>query len=260
MSVLLVEDSRLSAQAALCVLRRAGADTEWTDSGKAALDAFRLREFDMVIMDLSLPDMDGYAVARRMRAQRSKVFLLACTASRKDAVHDACLQAGFEDVLGKPLTRSALERVLRQMAGLSGGQDTVDGPVGDVPLGASETSGTSGTSDKSGAVCDVEAIMREMGISRDEYGSLLGAVSDVLKHYREEVLRLYEQGAISALVGSAHRIKGECAAVGAFRANGYAGLVEEAAGRNDDAPALQDAVAGLVAALDELADFARSWR
>lgn len=250
MSVLLVEDSDLSAQAALLVLRRAGADTEWADSGKAALDAFRLRDFDMVIMDLSLPVMDGYEVARRMLDMRPGSLLLACTASRGEVVRDACLQAGFEGVFGKPLTRQSLERVLRQVAGLSGGRDTAESPDGERPAGAS---------DASAAVCDAEAVMREMGLSREEYGSLLGAVSDVLQPYREDVLRLYERGAHQALSEYAHRIKGECAAVGACRAGTFAGIVE-AAGRMEDVEVLRGAVTGLVAALDELADFARSWK
>lgn len=250
MSVLLVEDSDLSAQAALLVLRRAGADTEWADSGKAALDAFRLRDFDMVIVDLSLPVMDGYEVARRMTAVRPGSLLLACTANRGDVVREACMQAGFEAVLQKPLTRQSLERVLRQMAGLSGGRDTAESPDGERPFGAS---------DASVAVCDAEAVMREMGISREEYGSLLGAVSEVLQPYREDVLRLYEWGAHQALSEYAHRIKGECAAVGACRAGRFAALVE-AAGRMEDVEALGEAVAGLVAALDELADFARYWK
>ncbi|MGK3908159.1 response regulator, partial [Enterococcus faecium] len=76
MRVLLVEDDLGSARAITLMLRGQGAIVDQTDTGAEALDLAKHYDYDIVLLDLLLPDMEGYEVVRRMRASRLETPVL----------------------------------------------------------------------------------------------------------------------------------------------------------------------------------------
>ncbi|WP_315708635.1 aerobic respiration two-component sensor histidine kinase ArcB [Brenneria uluponensis] len=116
LNVLLVEDIELNVVVARSVLEKLGNSVDVAMTGQAALDMFDPDEFDLVLLDIQLPDMTGLDVARKLRecyAHRDLPPLVALTANvLKDKKE--YLDAGMDDVLSKPLSVPALTAVIKQ--------------------------------------------------------------------------------------------------------------------------------------------------
>ncbi|PWC13123.1 aerobic respiration two-component sensor histidine kinase ArcB [Brenneria roseae subsp. americana] len=114
--VLLVEDIELNVVVARSVLEKLGNSVEVAMTGNEALEMFDPDEFDLVLLDIQLPDMTGLDVARQIRqryANRSLPPLVALTANvLKDKKE--YLDAGMDDVLSKPLSVPALTAIIKQ--------------------------------------------------------------------------------------------------------------------------------------------------
>lgn len=123
-NVLLVEDNDVNALIAVEVLQRAGGCVVRAVSGEDALAAFSARAFDLVLMDLQMPGMDGYEATRRIRAweraqdRRVAVPIVALTANALAGDAAACLACGMNDYLTKPVRPEQLLRLLRAPPGL----------------------------------------------------------------------------------------------------------------------------------------------
>lgn len=121
MRILLAEDDAMIGRAVLDLLRSEHYATDWVRDGSAADAALAAERYDLVLLDLGLPRIDGLQVLRRLRGRRDSVPVLVATA--RDAVGDrvAGLDAGADDYIVKPYdTDELLARVralLRRSAG-----------------------------------------------------------------------------------------------------------------------------------------------
>ncbi len=115
MRILVVEDDSLLADGLLTVLRRAGHAVDHTASGKYADTLLEREVYDLVVLDLGLPDIDGFEVIRRLRARRVPVPVLVLTA--RDAVEDRVrgLDLGADDYLTKPFSVNEFEARVRAL-------------------------------------------------------------------------------------------------------------------------------------------------
>lgn len=114
LKVLVAEDNRVNQ----LVLKRALAafpniSTRFVNDGSEVADALADTRPDLVIMDVHMPEMDGLEATRRMRSAGYAGPVVAWTASCLDVEKLACMDAGMNQVLAKPLDRGALERILR---------------------------------------------------------------------------------------------------------------------------------------------------
>ncbi len=115
LSVLVVDDDPINRAVAAGLLGRLGHRVALADSGQAGIEAAAATAFDVVMMDLHMPGMDGLEATRRIRAlpgERSQVQILALTADLTDGSRQRCALAGIERILGKPLQLDALRRML----------------------------------------------------------------------------------------------------------------------------------------------------
>jgi two-component system, sensor histidine kinase and response regulator len=112
--ILLVEDNRLNQEVAAALLAEVGLFATVVGDGLAALEALRLQPFDLVLMDVQMPVMDGLTATRRIRSDPAlrAVPVIAMTASVLGSDRDACLKAGMNDVVTKPIDPVALWRAL----------------------------------------------------------------------------------------------------------------------------------------------------
>lgn len=99
--ILIVDDDPSLAEMLQLVLRQEGFDTAWCATGDAALDAFRSAQFDLVLLDLMLPGLDGVAVCRRIRADSGVPIVMLTAKSDTGDVVDG-LEAGADDYIAKP--------------------------------------------------------------------------------------------------------------------------------------------------------------
>jgi len=106
--VLLVEDNPVGALLATTLLKRQGCVVETAAGGEEALRALERARFDLVLMDMRMPGMDGLTATRALRARGDRTPVLALTANAFADDRRACLEAGMDDHLTKPLGVEAL--------------------------------------------------------------------------------------------------------------------------------------------------------
>jgi len=123
MRILIAEDDPLLADALRCTLRKSGYAVDWIEDGRKADAALCAAEFDLLILDISLPGLGGLDILKRLRARNSRLPVLLLTAL--DSVNDRVrgLDAGADDYLGKPFQLAELEARVRALTrrGMSGG-------------------------------------------------------------------------------------------------------------------------------------------
>jgi PAS domain S-box-containing protein len=118
MGVLVVDDNRDAAESLAMLLRTTGADVHVAHDGPAALDEFELREPDIVLLDIGMPEMDGYEVARRLReiSNPQRVAIVALTGWGQDEDRRRVRDAGFDHHLVKPVELASLQALLISLA------------------------------------------------------------------------------------------------------------------------------------------------
>ena len=115
MRILVVEDDALLADGLTSALSRAGHATTQAHTGRGADALLASEDYDLVVLDIGLPDVDGFEVLRRLRARRSVANVLVLTA--RDAVEDRVhgLDLGADDYLTKPFSVSEFEARVRAL-------------------------------------------------------------------------------------------------------------------------------------------------
>lgn len=111
--VLLVDDDEMNCYLGERMLQRLGIKATVADSGKVALQQLEQHPFDLVMMDVSMPDMDGYTTTRHIRnAGHTQLLIIAVTAHAIEGERERCLAAGMNDYLTKPFNLATLHRLL----------------------------------------------------------------------------------------------------------------------------------------------------
>ena len=122
----MVEDNRVNQHLILALLRKRGHTTAVAGNGVEALAAIEQDSFDLVLMDIQMPEMDGLEAVRRIRKAEAmtgqRLPVVAMTARAMAGDREAILAAGMDDYLEKPVQVERLDAVLRQVssAGPSG--------------------------------------------------------------------------------------------------------------------------------------------
>ena len=114
--VLLVEDNAINALLARTLLTREGCAVDHAAGGAEALAALAVGAYDLILMDMRMPGMSGLEATRRLRGQGIATPVVALTANAFEDDRHACLEAGMDDFLVKPLAADALRSVLARLA------------------------------------------------------------------------------------------------------------------------------------------------
>jgi DNA-binding response OmpR family regulator len=133
--ILLVDDEQAVQTLLTYPLRKEGYDVVGATDGQEALDRFAEQRFDLVVLDIMLPKLDGIEVCRRMRT-RSQVPIIMLTAKGDEIDKVVGLEMGADDYITKPF--SVREFRSRVKAALRRGDMAGRGPVGEEPIKAGE--------------------------------------------------------------------------------------------------------------------------
>jgi signal transduction histidine kinase/ActR/RegA family two-component response regulator len=121
MRVLLVEDHVINQKLALTLLQRMGCEADLAENGKLAVQAASNRAYDLILMDMQMPEMDGIEATRCIRGQdggpNQKTYIIALTANAMQSDRDACREAGMNDFLSKPFNRESLAQAIERGLG-----------------------------------------------------------------------------------------------------------------------------------------------
>jgi CheY-like chemotaxis protein/nitrogen-specific signal transduction histidine kinase len=117
--VLLVEDNETNQFVASAMLKSLGVESVVANSGLKAIEALLAKDFSLVLMDVHMPEMDGYEATRAIREgragpQNSQIPIIALTANALKGDREACIDAGMDDYLAKPFSTAELGGVLNR--------------------------------------------------------------------------------------------------------------------------------------------------
>ena len=134
MRVLLVEDDLIAARGIALMLKSGGLIVDTTDTGEEALELVRHYDYDVVILDLMLPDMEGYEVVRRMRAARQETPVLILSGLSRPAAKVKGFGMGADDFISKPFDKAELVARMQAVVRRSKGYSQPTLRVGDLQL------------------------------------------------------------------------------------------------------------------------------
>ncbi|HUO08300.1 MAG TPA: PAS domain S-box protein [Phycisphaerae bacterium] len=237
--VLVVEDNEFNQELAANLLKKWGHVPVLAGDGKTALDAWEKEPFDLILMDVQMPDMDGFAVTQAIRAKEqatnSHIPIIALTAHAMKGDRERCLAAGMDAYASKPIRAAELAEVIARLLP-SEGEELQGAPVSEAP---------------SGAVFDLETALAmadgDRALLRKMAEWLLSECPKLIREMRDSVLR----GEGAALARAAHKLKGAVGSFGAQRAYQAALRLEELGDTGDVSGSLQ-AHSELEAAVEQL--------
>jgi len=119
--VLVVEDNQLNSLYLELILQEINADLEIVETGKAALDAFQKKEFDLILMDVRLPDMSGFDVTREIRKFNKAIPIIAQTAYAMESDRLESIKAGCSNYISKPLNGKVLLEMIEKLVECNSG-------------------------------------------------------------------------------------------------------------------------------------------
>ncbi len=114
MKVLLVEDNIFNQAVAVEVLKKQGCKVTVASNGREAVEAFHAQTFDVILMDLQMPEMDGFEATRIIRSGETsdRIPIIAQTAHAFTEDRDRCMKAGMDEHISKPINVTELLRIL----------------------------------------------------------------------------------------------------------------------------------------------------
>lgn len=214
MSLLVVEDNALNRQVAKELLEAEGARVTMAEGGEegvAMLDEAGAKAFDLVLMDMQMPNVDGLEATRRIRrdVRFTQLPIVAMTANVSKADQAACLHAGMNDHLGKPLDIELMIAVIRKNVGCLGAENPPELHLQETPNEPSCQ--TVETQDR---VEDSRSILTRFAENRELYQSL----RDSFLQETEGLLNTFElalaEGDVTQLQKISHTLKGSTGTMG----------------------------------------------
>jgi CheY-like chemotaxis protein len=113
--ILVAEDNPVNQKLAVRLLDQMGYRADVANNGLEALDALQRRSYDVVLMDIHMPDMDGLETTRRIRQQfDGGPRIIAVTADSSQGDREKCIAAGMDDYVSKPIQISLLQAALER--------------------------------------------------------------------------------------------------------------------------------------------------
>jgi predicted ATPase/signal transduction histidine kinase/CheY-like chemotaxis protein/HPt (histidine-containing phosphotransfer) domain-containing protein len=231
LSVLVVDDDPINRAVAAGLLGRLGHRVTLADGGQAAIEAAAAAAFDVVMMDLHMPGMDGLEATRRIRAlpgDREPPHILALTADLTDGSRQRCALAGIERILGKPLQLAALQRML---AAVSDSRPPAESPL----VSADPTALVDQEFyDERHEILGIRELARLALMFHRVSRPLIGAIGAAA-----------EAGDRRDLARLAHRLSSSAGALGLIRLARHASAIEVCAGNDAPIDGLMDMAAAL---------------
>jgi PAS domain S-box-containing protein len=119
-SVLVAEDIKSNQMLMKVLLEKMGLKITFADNGLEAVDKVNSQSFDLIFMDIHMPQMDGYEAARTLRNNGIRTPIVALTANAMDGDEKKCIDAGCDDYLSKPVIYTKLVAMLNKFLGKTG--------------------------------------------------------------------------------------------------------------------------------------------
>lgn len=198
--VLVVDDNAINRVVAGALLQRMGLQVAYAENGAEALQDMQTAAFDLVLMDMQMPVLDGLTATQLARARGETLPIVGLTANAFESDRQACLDAGMNGFLAKPMTRQKLEAVLGEFLGRAA-------VLSDEPATAPPRSPSTGVD------ADYQQILiAEVG--QDEFDALVTRFSADLIVMQASARASASSGDADGLAATLHTIKGAALSLG----------------------------------------------
>jgi CheY-like chemotaxis protein len=218
--VLLAEDNAVNQLLAVRLLEKCGHEVVVAENGRKALETLDRESFDLVLMDIQMPEMDGWEATQAIRVKEKtaggRLPIVAMTAHAMEGDEERCLAAGMDEYLTKPIRTADLLAVLDK--------------IGARKLGpAAVKTATTPALNRVKSALDLPSVLNRLGGDRDLLDELVevfkGECPKLMERIRVAIARQDAQG----LEGAAHSLKGSSAQVGALAVSQIASEIERLA-------------------------------
>lgn len=254
--ILLAEDGVANQQVAVGLLSKWGHDVAIANNGEEAVDQWRGGNFDLILMDVQMPVLNGLEATRKIRqlenGSGTHTPIVAMTAHAMKGDRRECLLAGMDDYLSKPVRKEELQETLSKLSGLQPPSPHV------IDLKNTNSDAADDSIDQELAVIDWDAALENVAGDKE----LLAAVRDAALSEIPDLMKQLDQAIIGQDASLAHRmahtIKGSARVVAGLRTMHHAKVMEELSLNNDFSasrqryPKLAAAVTELVRHLEEM--------
>ncbi|MBC8144649.1 MAG: response regulator [bacterium] len=217
-TVLIADDDAVSRMMSASLFRRSGYSVDTAIDGLEAVEASLRMRYDVIVVDLQMPQLDGYAAVRRMRSSGIASHIVALTATLDDRVRSECENAGFDRVVEKPINENVVANIASDVhiiVDLDSNLEVVDDNTVDLSDSAFENFRREVTSNLTRPFASViDEVLTNL---RDQCTALINAARD---DNRADITRL------------AHTLRGGASTIGARR------LATRVAAIERNAPAL----------------------
>lgn len=243
LNVLLAEDNLVNQKLAIGLLKKQGHKTTLAVNGREAVREYREQQFDVVLMDVQMPEMDGLAATAAIREFESEsgrhTPIVAMTAHAMKGDRERCLQAGMDEYLSKPIRgRQIADMFIR----LQLRPAEAPHPASEFP----EAFATAGSGDDS--IINWKNALDSVDQDRDLLMAVIDAFTQEAPRLLADAQKAIQEGDAPTLHRSGHTMKGALLSLGADQPSELAKAIEQlgASGTTEGATALMDELVGAV--------------
>ena len=217
MQILLAEDNPVNQKVALRMLKRIGHEAEVAGNGVEVLAALEKKRFDIILMDMQMPEMDGLEATRQIVAKYPedvRPYIIALTANAMHGDRERCLDAGMNDYVSKPIRVEDLQQAFDRMPDI-------------VSVVTEETEQAQASED---SVIDYNVLSELIVMLGNDLEFASGLIKDFLEDGAElmqNIRSAQEEGDASELERAAHTLKSSSATFGAMTASNICKDIEE---------------------------------
>ena len=261
--VLLVDDNDLNQEVGTELLRGAGLVVDVAENGQVAVDKVRSGHFDVVLMDMQMPVMDGVTATRTLRGmpEFNELPIIAMTANAMQSDREACRAAGMNDHVAKPIEpRDLFACLLRWVRYRAPLDEQAAGGAGE---SASLVGSHAGAAEPSLPVgipgLDTELGLRRVLGKKSLYVNMLRKFAAGQQGAVDTALRALDAGDWDTAVRTVHTTKGVCGNIGAAGVQGQAGELEDAIKERQPRETLDALAARLRSTLQPLVEAIAAW-
>jgi len=246
--ILLVEDNDLNQEVALELLRDAGFVVDLAENGEVALQKVQRSHFDLVLMDMQMPVMDGETATREIRRLPAldALPIVAMTANVQDSDRQRCLAAGMNDHIAKPIDPDRLWQTLLKWI--------LPQPVRVPAPSAALPADTGWLAPTHIAGLDTQVGLRRVLGKKTLYLSMLRRFVAGQKGLLTSLQAALDQHDLATAERLAHTTKGTAGSIGAQQVQALAAVVEDAIRQRGPVATVQEAVQALAGPLTALID------
>ncbi len=229
--VLVVDDGAENRELVRFLLEEAGLVVDEAENGRKALERVRTQHYELILMDVQMPEMDGFTATRHMRESGLETPIIALTANAMKGFEQECLAAGYSGYFSKPID---VDRFMEKMASLLGGrQITIPRETVDAP--ASRPSPTAPPNTTVRRKKNKPPIYPEFPVQSDKLEAIAAKFIPRVRSQVEEMQSAWKKRDLDHLADLAHWLKGAGGTVGFKVFHDPAAKLEKAAKSQSEA-------------------------